>query len=91
MLTSATKQKQWHRTGSVRVAEPEHILKKHVTSKRTKRATNFSFKLLIDFLEVRGFSPDILTLVKKGAIKNTRLLLIYYQYFGSCTICQNPD
>ena len=30
---------------------------KNVTSKRTEHATNFSFKLFIDFLEVRGFSP----------------------------------
>ena len=52
-----------------------YLKRKHVTLKRTKHATNFSFKFLNDFLEVRGFSPDILTLVKKGAIGNTRLLL----------------
>ena len=79
MLTSATKQKHWHRTGSVWVAGPGQIKKNHVTSKRKKHATNFSFKLLVDLLEVRGFSPDILTLMKKGAVGNTRLLLIYYQ------------
>ena len=56
MLTSATKQKHWHRTGSVWVAGPGQIKKKHVTSKRKKHATNFSFKLLVDLLEVRGFS-----------------------------------
>ena len=54
MLTSATKQKQWLRAGMVWVAGPGHV-----TSKRTKYATNFSFKLLNDFIDVRGFSPDI--------------------------------
>ena len=54
MLTSATKQKQWLRAGMVWVEEPGHV-----TSKRTKRATNFRFKLLNDFIEFRGFSPDI--------------------------------
>ena len=37
MLTYETKQKQWHRTGSVWVAGPGQ--KKHVTTKRTKHAT----------------------------------------------------
>ena len=61
MLTSGTKQKQWHRTGSVWVAGPGHLKKKNVTSKRTNHATNISLKLLIDVLEVRGFNPNILT------------------------------
>ena len=62
MLMSATKQKQWHSAGSVCVAGPGYKFKmKHVTSKRTKHATNFSLKLLIDFLEVCGFRSDILT------------------------------
>ena len=39
------------------------------------------------FLEVRGFSPDILTLVKKGAIGNTRLLLdSQHNNYNSVTI-----
>ena len=64
-----------------------YFKKKHVTSKKTKCATNFSFKLLIDFLEVRGFSPDILTLVKKGAIGNTRFLLgSQHNNYNSVTI-----
>ena len=46
MLTSATKQKEWHRAWSVWVAGPGHIFKKNVTSKRTKHGTNFSLKLL---------------------------------------------
>ena len=50
-----------------------YLRRKHVTLKRTKHATNFSFKFLSDFLEVRGFSPDILTWMKKGTIGNTRL------------------
>ena len=54
MLTSETKQKQWLMAGLVWVAGPVHI-----TLKITKHATNFSFKLLNDLIEVRGFSPDI--------------------------------
>ena len=56
MLTSATKQKQWLRVGLVWVAGPGHV-----TSKKTKHATNFRFNLLHvkDFIEFRGFSPDI--------------------------------
>ena len=54
MLTSATNLKQWLRAGLVWVAGPGHV-----TPKRTKHATNFSFKLLNDFIEVREFSPDI--------------------------------
>ena len=54
MLTSATKQKQWLRAGLVWVAGPGQV-----TSKKTKHATNFMFELLKDFIEFRGFSPDI--------------------------------
>ena len=54
MLTSATKQKQWLREGMVWVAGAGHV-----TSKRAKHPTNFRFKLLNDFIEFRGFSPDI--------------------------------
>ena len=56
MLTSATKQKQWLGAGLVWVVGPGHV-----TLKRTKHATNFRFNLLHvkDFIEFRGFSPDI--------------------------------
>ena len=79
MLTSATKQKQWHIGHGRFGSHNQDIFKKHVTSERTKHATNLSLKLLIDFLGVHGFNPDILTLVKIGAIGNTRLQTIYYQ------------
>ena len=79
MLTSATGSGQV--LVSVWVTGPGHIFSKitHDTSKRAKNATNFSFKFLNDFHEVCGLSPDILTLVKKEAMGNTRILLIYYQ------------
>ena len=45
-----------------------------------------NFRLLIDFLEVLGFSHEMSTLLKKGAIRNTRLLLNYYQLTVSIII-----
>ena len=79
MLMSATKQKNG-RWQSLFWSQDQDIFKinKHVTSKGTKHATNFSLKLT-DFLDVRRLSPDTLTLVKKEVIGNTRLLLLYYQ------------
>ena len=45
---SATKQKQWLRAGRVWVAGPGHV-----TSKRTKHATNFRFKMiLLNFVDL---------------------------------------
>ena len=41
------------------------FFKKPLNMKRIKHATNFSLKLLNYFLEVRGFSPDILTLKRR--------------------------
>ena len=38
--------------------------KKYLTLKRTKHSINFSFKIFNDFLEVRGFSSDFLTLAR---------------------------
>ena len=55
MLTSATKKTtQWLIAKLVWVAGSGLV-----TSKRSKHATNFSFKLLNDFIEVRGLSLDI--------------------------------
>ena len=42
-----------------------YFKKTHLTWKITKHAINFSLKILNDFLEVHGFSPNILTLVRK--------------------------
>ena len=74
MLTSATKKKTMvqGRVSLDRRTRTYLKKKKQVTLKKTKHATNFSFKLLNDFLK-------FVDLVKKGAMGNTRLLLIYYQ------------
>ena len=45
--------------------DPNIFKEKHLSSKRTKHATNFSLKILIDFLEVRGLSADIISLTRK--------------------------
>ena len=67
MLTSATKQKQWLRVGLVWVAGPGHV-----TSKRTKHATNFRFNLLHvkDVIEFRGYlkAGDDLEFLPPGKI-----------------------
>ena len=56
-----------------------YLTKKLVTSKRRNMQSISALNYKLIFLEVRGLSPDIFTLVKKRAIRNTRLLLIYYQ------------
>ena len=61
ILTSASAQGQ----GWFRSEGPNIFKEKHLSSRRTKHATNFSLKILINFLEVRGFSAAILNLTRK--------------------------
>ena len=46
MLTSATKQKQWHRARSVWVAGPGHIFKKTFNIEKKKACNQFQVKTI---------------------------------------------